>query len=245
MKNLKENFYYFILEMSRQPMYVISTIFFPSMFFWFFGVPNAKSESSALMLTASFSIFGAIGVSFFQTAVFVAQEKKTPWSAFLRVIPMHRMSLLVSRILGFLIFSILSASLVWLIAAYTTPLIIKTDLLLKFAGILILGSIPFSLMGIYLGLTISATAILPVVNLIYLPMSFAGGLWIPANELSPIVQKISLYLPTRMLGEISWALLFEKPLPQKDIYSLFVYTALFASLSHRAYKRLKNQTRLV
>ena len=50
---------------------------------------------------------------------------------------------------------------------------------LKLMGMLVAGSIPFSAMGLALGYFAKPNSAPAVVNLIYLPMSFCSGLWIP------------------------------------------------------------------
>ena len=50
---------------------------------------------------------------------------------------------------------------------------------LKLISVLVLGSIPFSAMGLALGYFAKPNSAPAMVNLVYLPMSFCSGLWIP------------------------------------------------------------------
>jgi ABC-type Fe3+/spermidine/putrescine transport system ATPase subunit len=43
----------------------------------------------------------------------------------------------------------------------------------------------------------------PIVNLIYLPMSFLSGLWIPFEILPPVVKTIAPFLPAFHLGQLA------------------------------------------
>jgi ABC-type uncharacterized transport system permease subunit len=43
-----------------------------------------------------------------------------------------------------------------------------------------------------------------VANLIFVPLSFASGLFIPVAQLPGFIQKIPPYLPTYHYGQIAW-----------------------------------------
>src|SRR5690606_26109523 len=76
-----------LLEMLRHPTYVLTTLLFPSMFFWFFGVPNAKEPGAAQLLMGSFSGFAVLGVVLFQLTVGTAQDRASGWNSYLRTLP--------------------------------------------------------------------------------------------------------------------------------------------------------------
>lgn len=234
--------YYITLELLRQPMYLISTLIFPSMFFWFFAVPNATDETRALMLTGSFAGFAILGVMLFQFGVAIAQEKETPWASYLRVLPVPGWLPLASRVISGLFFAIFAVLGVIATAELTTPLVFEVDVFQKFFGVLLLGSIPFGLLGLVIGLWCKPATALPVGNLVYLPLSFAGGLWVPPNALPDAVQKISEYLPTRMFGELIWNSLLSTPLEARYPWGLFGYGLGALLLGAFLYQRREEQT---
>lgn len=219
--------YFESLELLRQPMYLVSTVVFPSMFFWFFGAPNATEEIPARILTGSFAAFGVLGVMVFQFSVAIAQERRTPWSALLKILPMASWIPLYAKLLSGIFFSIPTISGVLWVAHLTTPVNLSLTLVLKIFATLMLAGLPFGLLGICIGQTCSAKSVLPVANLVYLPLSFAGGLWLPPNALPELVQNISEYLPTRYLGEIIWSVTLEQPFKQAHINGLIVYFVIF------------------
>ena len=202
--------WFMCIELLRQPMYIISTVLFPSMFFWFFGIPNAKEPGSIAILSSSFACFGVLSVVLFQFGVGISQDKESSWYFYLRSLPSRKGVVLGSRVLAGILFSMLA-----IVGVYATALIFS-DLKIsdlewgRIFLLLFVGAIPFALIGICLGLSVNSQAILPVANLVYLPLSFAGGLWMPPNILPTAIQKISEYLPTRMYGEIIWASVLKK-----------------------------------
>ena len=61
---------------------------------------------------------------------------------------------------------------------------------------LILGALPLLGLGLAIGYGTGPNAAPAVCNLIYLPMSFASGLFIPLQSLPDFIGKIAPYLPT-------------------------------------------------
>jgi ABC-2 type transport system permease protein len=73
----------------------------------------------------------------------------------------------------------------------------------KVLGTLALGSLPFSAMGLAIGYFTGPNSAPATINLIYLPMSFCSGLWVPIMFLPKIVQKIALALPPYHLSQLA------------------------------------------
>jgi ABC-2 type transport system permease protein len=59
-------------------------------------------------------------------------------------------------------------------------------------GTLVAGSLPFSAMGLALGYFTGPNSAPSTINLIYLPMSFCSGLWVPFMFLPKMVQQIAV-----------------------------------------------------
>src|SRR5258708_2665112 len=74
--------------------------------------------------------------------------------------------------------------------------------LAKMLGMTIAGSISFASMGLLLALLVPANAAPGIVNLIYLPMSFLSGLWIPIRFMPHWLQSFAPALPTYHLAQL-------------------------------------------
>jgi ABC-2 type transport system permease protein len=70
---------------------------------------------------------------------------------------------------------------------------------------LVLGALPFSAMGLAIGYLTGPNSAPAVVNLIYLPMSFASGLWFPMRMLPDFFQTIAPAMPAFHLGRVAHA----------------------------------------
>ncbi|MBC7754734.1 MAG: ABC transporter permease [Moraxellaceae bacterium] len=237
LKQLYYHSYFLAIELCRQPMYVVSSILFPSMFFWFFGIPNAKTPDAIIFLTYSFSCFSVLSVVLFQFSVGISQEKETSWYFYLRSLPSYRGIILGSRIISGFIFSSFAVAGVLCTAFIFSDLKLADIDWVLFLIRIFAGAIPFALLGICLGQWVGSKTILPVANLVYLVLSFAGGLWMPPSALPTAVQKISPYLPTRMYGELMWSVASKIPTESRYVYGLGIYAAIFLFLSIWLIKR--------
>jgi len=73
----------------------------------------------------------------------------------------------------------------------------------KLLGTLVAGSLPFSAMGLAIGYFAGPNSAPPTINLIYLPMSFCSGLWVPFMFLPKVVRQIALALPPYHLSQLA------------------------------------------
>ncbi len=58
-------------------------------------------------------------------------------------------------------------------------------------------------MGLAIGYFAGPTSAPAIVNLLYLPLSFASGLWIPIDMLPRFMQRIAPFLPPYHLGQLA------------------------------------------
>ena len=65
--------------------------------------------------------------------------------------------------------------------------------------------LPFCAIGLFIGTTVNGQAAPAVINLIYLPMSFLSGLWMPLSMLPAAVHDIAPLWPAYHLGQLALA----------------------------------------
>jgi len=73
----------------------------------------------------------------------------------------------------------------------------------RLLGTLVAGALPFSAMGLAVGYFAGPNSAPPTINLIYLPMSFCSGLWVPFMFLPNVVRQIALVLPPYHLSQLA------------------------------------------
>jgi ABC-2 type transport system permease protein len=226
-----------LLELLRQPSYLVSTIAFPALFFWIFAIPESKDVSSSNFLMASFSGFAVFGVIFLQFGVGMAQGRSSSWSHYLKTLPVSPWAFLIARFTTALIFAFAAALAIVVMAVTMTEARLAFSAWSEFVLGLFAGGIAICFMGLALGYWAGERSALPIGNLIYLPLTFAGGLWKPPNLLPDSLKTLSTYLPTRLYGEVLWATVQSQKVELEYSLGLVAYAGLFGLIAWFGYRR--------
>ncbi|HEV3152756.1 MAG TPA: ABC transporter permease [Candidatus Baltobacteraceae bacterium] len=193
------------LQLSRVPGFVVPTLLFPSLFFTLFDLNFARSHPKvAPFLMLGYVAFAIIGVTLFQFGVGIATERSTPWERYLRTLPAPVASRFLGRVIVAAAFGTIAASMVIVLASITAGVHFDAAQWLRIAGAMVAGGVVFTLFGLAIGYWLSEKAALPVANLFYLLLSFAGGLWIPPDQMPPFARAVSPFLPTRQFADLLW-----------------------------------------
>jgi ABC-2 type transport system permease protein len=211
----------------RQPGFWIPTVLFPAMLYAFFGA-NSGGGSWAANAMASFAVYSVLGVGFFQFGVSVAQDRESPFATWQKTLPGHVAYQWISRILASLVFITIAVLLVVLLALVMTDTRLETAAWLRLALVCFMCSVTATLMGIALGSVSSARAAVPIANLIYLPLAYLGGLWVPPVAMPAAINAISQWIPTRAMGELGWAAVNDTGWDVWYLFLLFAWTAAAA-----------------
>jgi ABC-2 type transport system permease protein len=75
--------------------------------------------------------------------------------------------------------------------------------MLRLLGLTLVGVIPFACLGMAIALLVPFNSAPGLTNMIYLPMSFCGGLWMPIMLLPHALQKAAVLLPTYHLAQLT------------------------------------------
>src|SRR5262245_23562061 len=179
---------YEFLKLLRLPGYSIPTVAFPVFFYLIFGLSFgsgkvAGSVSLATYLIATYGAFGVIGASLFSFGVGVAIERGLGWMLLKRATHMPPMAYFTAKLARSLFFSATIVGLLSALGFGFGGVSIPFAEWLVLAAILIAGAIPFCAFGLAIGYFAGPNSAAPLANLIYLPLGFASGLWIPIEVL--------------------------------------------------------------
>ena len=195
------------LKQMRLPIFAVSTIVFPVMFYLIFGLTFGQQPAGpvdvATYMLATYGAFGVIGSALFGFGVGVAAERGQGWMILKRASPMPPLAYFVSKIVMAALFGGITA-----VALFATGMLIADITLgaltwLALLGVLVAGVIPFCAMGMALGYAVGPNSAPVLVNVVYLPMAFLSGLWMPLEILPDVVQGIAPYLPAFHLGQLA------------------------------------------
>jgi ABC-2 type transport system permease protein len=199
---------YEFLKNLRLRMYTASVLSFPIMFYVLFGLVLNSKESIAgtrvpTYLISSYGTFGVIAASLFGTAAGLASDRGLGWLQVKRASPMPPFAYFFAKVVVSFIFSTFIVCVLFALGIAFGGVHMGWLQGLRLLATLAAGSLPFSAMGLALGYFTGPNSAPATINLIYLPMSFCSGLWVPFMFLPKIVQKIALALPPFHLSQLS------------------------------------------
>src|SRR5260370_1260155 len=203
---LKEAKYEFLKNL-RLRVYTLSVLSFPLMFYVLFGlVLNARESIGGATIPtymiATYGTFGVMGASLFGTAAGLAADRGLGWLQVKRASPMPPFAYFAAKVVLSMIFSAIVVSLLMLLGLALGGVRLPLANLAKLLGTLVAGSLPFSALGLAVGYFAGPNSAPPVINLIYLPMSFCSGLWVPYMFLPKVARPIPFFLPPHPLSHL-------------------------------------------
>lgn len=224
--------------LGRQPGFWVPTVLFPAMLYAFFGAGLAGQGQAAAYAMASFSVYAVVGVGFYQFGVMVAQDREDPFTRWQRCLPGSALLPWVARVLMAVGFAAMAVALVLVLGKLLGGVVLSGPMAwLRLIVVALLAAIPATLMGTALGSVASARAAVPLSNLIFLPLAYLGGLWMPPHMLPEAINALSVWTPTRAMAEITWAALDGRALPQWYLVSLALWTLFAAAVTWAAQTR--------
>ena len=227
------------LELVRFPGFTIATLGFPALLFALFGLPRADDHPEILL--AAYAAFSVLGVGFYQFGVSAAIERATPWAVYLRTLPASTRVRLSGRVLPAFLFAAIAGGSVIVLALLTTSASLAAGEWVRLAIVLLVGGLPFVLLGTAIAYWFSPKTALPAANIIYMLFAYAGGLWTGPADLPHAVARISPYVPTRQWGDLLWAAVGGTPMRSAHWLALVAYAVLFAAIAAWGYRRDEGQ----
>ncbi|HYH09687.1 MAG TPA: ABC transporter permease [Thermoanaerobaculia bacterium] len=199
---------YEFLKALRMPQYSLPTMLFPVVFYVFFGVifggaKSAKDVTVAQYMLATYGAFGVIGASLFGFGVSVAIERGQGWLEVKRTTPMPIAAYFVAKLAMAMAFSAIIVLLLFTVGTMfgdVTLTIVQGAVLF---ATLVAGSITFCALGLALGFLLGPNSAVPIVNLIYLPMSVLSGLWVPIWLMPKPLQELAYWLPAYHFSQLA------------------------------------------
>jgi ABC-2 type transport system permease protein len=223
----------------REPAAVFFSIAMPVGFFALFaslwGAEATGGVSAATGMLATFGAFGVISVALQNPGIGVAEDRERGWLQVKRVSPVPISTTLTAKVLSSLPVALGVFAAMSLTAAAMGRFDLDLVTWLQVAAVLLLGSLPFALLGLAVGFSTSGRAAPAVINAIFIPMAVAGGLWMPLEVLPSFVQQIAVVLPTYHVSQAGLGVLFGEAIAD-HVTALVVTTAVTSLVAAIAYR---------
>lgn len=229
---------YDLLSIMRTPGFVLPALAFPLMFYLFFGV-FFRAGAGADYLLVTYSCFGIMGPAMFNFAAGIASDRAHGWLTLKQLSPMPFSAYLLAKLSTSLVFSVCILILLFSAATMFGDVRLHSTQWLLLAAVMLAGSVPFALLGLLLGLSLSDKAAPGVVNLIYLPMAFLSGLWLPLFLFPGWLQQLAWLWPSFHLSQLGLKVIAQDQgnsvLAHLGVLTLL--TAVLATICARLFRR--------
>ena len=203
---LKEAKYEFLKNL-RLRAYSVSTIFFPVMFYILFGLVLGRNTigglSTSAYLIATYGTFGVMGASLFGTAAALAAERGLGWLQVKRASPMPPFAYFAGKVIMSMIFSTAVVMLLLFLGFTFGGVHMGLAQTVQLVATLVVGSLPFCAMGLAIGYFAGPNSAPATINMIYLPLSFCSGLWVPLMFLPKLMRDFARFLPPYHLSQLA------------------------------------------
>lgn len=198
---------YEFLRLTRTRSFALSVIGFPVVFYLFFGLIMNRGEhignvSVAKYMLAGYTVFGMVGAALFGIGVGLSSELAAGWLELKRASPMPPVAYLLAKCTSAMAFGVIIVSILTLMGIFIGHVSLNLPEFASMMGLTVVGVVPFACMGMALALLVPFNSAPGIANMIYLPMSFCGGLWIPIMMLPKLLQHFAVLLPTYHLAQL-------------------------------------------
>jgi ABC-2 type transport system permease protein len=225
-----------LIRLLRMPAFAAPTLAFPVVFYAMFAIVlpgHWGGLQKEAYLLATYGVFGVIGPALFGFGVGLAIERQQGWLELKRVSPMPTAAYFFAKIAMSQVFALTIMVMLSTVAIGFGGVQISIGTWLLLVATLLLGTLPFCALGLWIGTLAKGQAAVAVVNLVYLPMAILSGLWIPLMVFPPILQKTAVIWPAWHLSQMALGVIGQIHDVRYAMHAgvLLAMTALFLALA--------------
>jgi ABC-2 type transport system permease protein len=193
------------LRYLRAPGFLLPTLLFPTVFYLMFGIllGHANGPDAPRFLLASYGTFGVMAPGLFGFGVSLALERDTGLLVLKRALPMPPGAYLLGKMAMAMLVAATVSLLLIAMALGLAHLALPPPRMLALVATDIFGVLPFCALGLLLGTLIKGQGAPGLVNMIYLPMSFLSGLWVPLSIMPKLLRQLAPLWPSYHLNQLA------------------------------------------
>lgn len=210
---------------ARSTEFAVGAIALPVLLYVMFALPNdGELNGGTPMRTAmlaSLCAYGVISLAIFTFGENIAKERGRGWIRALRATPLPIGIHVLAKVATALVHAALIVVAMSVVAAAGASVDLPATAWIALGLTMLTGVIAFSALGFVIALLVSPRAATAIANLIFLPLAFASGFFIPLSELSATMRDIAPWLPTFHFGQLAYRIV----MPASDVEDLTGITA--------------------
>ena len=173
----REHFRAELVQYLRTPSFYLPLFAYPVLLYLLVGLPIGGSPDERLAILIGYVLFSVLGTVTFQFGVGVAVSRQSNWERWLFSVPVRATTRLAARLAVACVFAVLFVIPVVLVGVVIGGVRVSPGDAPGILGAILVGSVPMGLMGLAMGYWFPVRGALGLANLVYLPLSFVGGLF--------------------------------------------------------------------
>jgi ABC-2 type transport system permease protein len=232
------------IRLLRSPAFAVPIILFPLMFYGLFGLVLGNHGAVANPEVARYSLatfvaFGAIAPGLFGIGITVALDRDRGLLQLKRALPMPPGIYLAAKLVTSMAFAAVVSVALMLMASIIGKVVLELVQWVSLFILAVLGVVPFCGLGLMVGTLVKGQAAPAILNLIYVPMSFLAGIWVPLSVLPHFLAQFAPVWPAYHLTKLAQTVVGNGSadlLPH--VLDLVGMSALFFAVARRALRKL-------
>ena len=196
---------------ARSVQFVIGAVALPALLYAMFGLANASPTNLlpqgthvGTMMMVSFCAYGAVSLAIFTFGETVAEERRRGWVRTMRGTPLPNWSYLAAKVGVALIGGVLIVASVGGLAVAAGNVRLDAGTWVALTLTVLAGVLTFSTLGFTIAYAAQPRAATAIASLIFLPLAFLSGFFVPLGESPSVLADIAVWLPTHHFGQLAW-----------------------------------------
>ena len=202
----------------RSPEFAVGAVLIPVILYAMFGLTNASSllpdgTRVGLAMLLSLSCYGVVTLAIVVFGEDVAKDRGRGWLRTLRATPFPTWVYLAGKLGAALVHGALIVTAMAVLAATAGGVELAPHRWALYAALMLAGVVLFSPLGFAIAYLARPKAAAVIANVVFLPLAFASGFFVPLSELPDVMGDIARYLPTYHFGQ----LVYRAVIPAGDV----------------------------
>ncbi len=211
----------------RNVRFLVMIVAFPVLLYLIYAKQHGTSQglTVAALLMVSMAVWSGMGSAMFATGPQLARERQSGWMRQLRVSPISAPRWFGAKLAQGLLLVIPGFALLLALGFGYGHVHLAASRVALLAAVLVLGLIPFCVLGLVIGLFFDGQTAQVAQMLTMILLAFLGGIFISWHNLPHAMQVIGQVLPSYHLVQLGWNAAAGRALRVSDMLVLAAWAA--------------------